>query len=380
MQVKIINNIEEFNGLEPAWNEALAKSGSDNFFLRHEWLASWWQYYGQGNELFVVLLLDEGTIIAAAPLMIKHSRFHFRSLRFIAYEVTDYNDFIAIREPEECFKLISAEILRQHQRWDMLDLYFLREDSPHFTYWTKYFKDVDGVFGKQKNVDASVVIDLNKYGSWEEYFNKLSKKTRDDIKRQLNRLNKLGRISFDRTRTKEAGIQLFREFIAKHQARWHELSQASQFSDPTLVNKYLALIDKLAGNGLLDLSCLKLDGVPIAFHFGYVYNRCFFYYTPAFDPRYAAYSPGKILLKYLMENSFRDKLMIFDLLRGTEKYKLVWGDGLVRLFRLRSYQWKAKGLILCLAYEIFDGYRKIKEYMKNGAIGRKVTKLLRLKI
>ena len=109
-----------------------------------------------------------------------------------------------------------------------------------------------------------------------------------------------------------------------HQRRQPMRHQSSTFSQEVYCKFYCALAHVFPWNWL-DCSALKLNGKAIAVHFGFRYNHKFYWCTPAFDPDYAAFSPGKVFLKALIETCFaNDEILEFDFLVGKEPYKYEW--------------------------------------------------------
>lgn len=69
------------------------------------------------------------------------------------------------------------------------------------------------------------------------------------------------------------------------------------------------------------LSVLYADGKPVAAHFGLRSERVLACWFPAYDPRYAKYSPGLVLHLRMAEAAAADGLAYLDLGRGRKEYK-----------------------------------------------------------
>jgi CelD/BcsL family acetyltransferase involved in cellulose biosynthesis len=86
----------------------------------------------------------------------------------------------------------------------------------------------------------------------------------------------------------------------------------------------------LLRQGLLRLHALRLDGAitatlhALADRPGIAGRRVYFY-LGGFDPRFAALSPGALLLAHAIEEAAREGAAGFDFLRGGETYKYRWG-------------------------------------------------------
>ncbi len=69
--VDVINDYSTFVDLEPKWNETVDRAGLTHPFLRHEWLRTWWDSFGQGRTLNIVVVRAGNRILGLAPLMLE---------------------------------------------------------------------------------------------------------------------------------------------------------------------------------------------------------------------------------------------------------------------------------------------------------------------
>ena len=58
-----------FDRLETEWNDAVERAAVPHPFLRHEWLHTWWECFGDGRALHIVIVRSNDRIIAIAPLL-----------------------------------------------------------------------------------------------------------------------------------------------------------------------------------------------------------------------------------------------------------------------------------------------------------------------
>jgi CelD/BcsL family acetyltransferase involved in cellulose biosynthesis len=108
LEISIITTPSEFASLRDGWNALLAESGSDLILLTWEWVSTWWQTFGDGHELYVMVLKDplSGEGMGIAPLMRKRMLIGalplLSRLKFIGEGepvCSDYMDFIFRRHP-----------------------------------------------------------------------------------------------------------------------------------------------------------------------------------------------------------------------------------------------------------------------------------------
>ncbi len=60
LTIKPVTTYEEFLKLEPVWNRLLAESDSDMVFMTFEWFKHWWQMFGQGSEMLILVMRAPG--------------------------------------------------------------------------------------------------------------------------------------------------------------------------------------------------------------------------------------------------------------------------------------------------------------------------------
>src|SRR5688572_10272837 len=68
-QVEVIRDLERFNAIAPEWDRLVTQWGSDGLFLSHTWFRTWWESFGEGNELHIVTVRSGSELVAAAPMM-----------------------------------------------------------------------------------------------------------------------------------------------------------------------------------------------------------------------------------------------------------------------------------------------------------------------
>lgn len=162
--------------------------------------------------------------------------------------------------------------------------------------------------------------DLSQFNTIEEFLNSLKGSLRGDLRRQARRMKEIGEINFqifDKSRKRDAHDELG-PFLQAHSKRWPLAYKAPHFHEHILNYGIEA--------GCLHFSILRISGVSIAWHLGFIYHNRFYYYLPAQNEDYANLSPGKMLLFWCVEEAIKQRIQIFDHLRGEESYKIGWAD------------------------------------------------------
>jgi len=175
----------------------------------------------------------------------------------------------------------------------------------------KYFPSDVNVTGKE----GSPYVDLRKFNSIEDIVGSLSKRTREDVRRKRQRLNKAGKISFhlySSTDIDQAMAEL-PMILAEHSKKWPGSYKAPDF------HKYL--VEYGLASNLLHMTQLSLDDHPISWHIGFFYGSRYYWYMPVYKSEFQKYSPGQVHLFMCLEDALNKGAVIFDFLRGRETYK-----------------------------------------------------------
>ena len=170
-------------------------------------------------------------------------------------------------------------------------------------------------FSNLKTFEANIYLGINLKNFSANKINQLS-----DINYQKNRLRKMGDLKFSFVKNKNEKKKVLK-FIIKNKITQYKKTNAWNVFEINAYKKFFIQCNlKLNTN----LSYLTLDKKIIAAHSGYIYDKTFYYLFPTYDFDYKKYSPGKILLHYLIENCVEKKLNYFDFTIGSEDYKRNW--------------------------------------------------------
>ncbi len=316
---RIITDIRELSALQPDWDSLVVEAGQ-SVFATTAWLLTWWQVFGRGKRLFVVLAEENGKLLGLAPLMISRlSLFDFklRKVEFIGSGNIDYGNFIVKDKPEEVICALLKCLHQQQDQWDIIELTELPESARVLRHQIAGYK----VVKKTKSVCPFMNLSEFDEASLEQSF---KKSMRTDIRRQSKRLNQLGQLRLELNIGREKLPQFLKDFFQLYDQRWHSVGLPGKFNRPNYREFFTQIASNLSANGWCRLAAMYLNDELIAAHFGFVYQLKFYYYVPTFSIKYANYSPGKVLLFNLIKDSLCQGLKFFDFLRGDESYKTSW--------------------------------------------------------
>lgn len=310
----MIESVEELRSLRPEWLALWRGSSTATPFQSPDWIIPWWKYFGAGR-LRVLVLKDDARPLAIAPLFINGNG--RSSLHFIGAGNTDYLDVIVddgVRK--ECAPAI-FNYLCKARSWDEIDLENLRCTSPLLQP-----AGCGELCESVKEQDACPVLTLPR--SADEFLDSLPRQLRHNLSYYRHKLSQSGEVTFEQA-IEDNFAELFDALINLHLARWSMNDMTGVLFADDVKRFHRDAARDLLTHGALRLYGLCLDGSIIACLYGFHHARCTYYYLSGFDPEFAQYSPGTILVAHAIQEAIREGATAFDFLRGREDYKYRWG-------------------------------------------------------
>lgn len=318
MQVDIITELQELDGLEPAWNELLERSGSRNFFLSFEWFRTCWSHLADSGRMCVAVAGRAGSILGIAPLCIK-SKEGFRRLGFMG--PADYQDFIIAPERRSHTLESILQALQHHPGWDIFELVRVPSDSPNFQQLQLAASRVKGMH-ETRPTDVAAYIRIE--SSWDAYWQSLDRKFRSDSRRCLKKLEaEMGSVSFRILDDQEEISTHLSVLMSQHIAR-RGVRDYSLFHSPAYRSFYAALTKAFSLTGALSFASMQVGNRVAALSLGFRYGGKYLDLLTSFDEALGKYSVGRLLAVYTAEQSFKANLDEYDMGSGAELYKFKW--------------------------------------------------------
>jgi CelD/BcsL family acetyltransferase involved in cellulose biosynthesis len=327
MHLNIIKTIEQFEALADEWNHLLKHSASHVPFLRHEYLRAWWSTlgggeWGQGELCLVTARGEDGNLIGVAPLFYTHNREGEAALLLMgSIEISDYLDLIY--SPEDLPAFINELLPRLAETdlpaWQVLDLFNILDHSPTLKLLPAAAERLGWKY-REERLQHCPYIPLP--GDWETYLSSIDKKQRHEIRRKIRR-------------TESAEVPV-RWYIVEDEAKLDDeieaflhlmgQDQEKQAFLTDLMRTQMREIMKAAfRESWLQLAFLEIDGVKAAGYLNFDYGNHIWVYNSGLDYDFGYYSPGWVLLGYLLEWANVNQRQAFDFMRGDEEYKYRFG-------------------------------------------------------
>jgi CelD/BcsL family acetyltransferase involved in cellulose biosynthesis len=292
---------DDLDALRPEWSELASRT--QNVFASAEWISAWWSHFGGDRPLAVTALRDSGgSLRAVLPLYLWMER-PLRIARFMGHGAGDQLGPICAPGDEQAVSRAIRDLLR-NGFWDVL----VGEQLPAADAWAKRLA------GRTLSREGYPVLRFS--GSWDDTTSTWSRRLLKELRRDDRRLREdhdvQVRLVSERSDLETGLDTLFR----LHRARWPE---GTRFERREAFHREFAR--RAFDNGWLRLRITEADGEAIAARLGFRFFGVESGYQSGWDPKYAEYSIGILLVADTIRAAHADGMQEYRFLRGGEAYK-----------------------------------------------------------
>ena len=106
--VEEINDIFQLEGYRLLWNALLPQTRNATFFQSFDWLKVYWEHFGVGQRLRVLVVCSEGRPIGILPLVVRREKSRVGPIRVLTYPLHDWGTFYGPIGPNPTATLIAV--------------------------------------------------------------------------------------------------------------------------------------------------------------------------------------------------------------------------------------------------------------------------------
>ncbi len=309
--VRVIQSQQDLVEVRADWRDLWTTHCSDNVFSSYEWIESYISAFDLEQDMFVLVWTVEGKVAALLPLYWSNEKV----LRVIGDSRSDYCDMVC--RPDDAREAWGAfmSFLQSRDDWIAVDIRQTPDFGRIITAWQE---DAAGEFDVSREPMAECPsIDLT--GDAAEYRKMLNKKS---MRRVFNKLARRGELSFE-VLTEWNEIEPFLPtFFSQHVSRWNSIGQASIYEKGAQRDFARRYTMGLSATDSIHLSILRCGDEIAATHLGFLSGGRFVWYKPTYSLEFSDLSPGKVMLRFLLDDVMARGATCFDFTRGVESYKL----------------------------------------------------------
>jgi CelD/BcsL family acetyltransferase involved in cellulose biosynthesis len=327
--LRVVTDYEECAALRVAWNEILAAQSSDisqlDVTCSFEWAMTLWRNHLEKKPQKVLVLESDGEVSAILPLHQFRKQIHGLPCRVIApfTELYSGRSGFLLREPHRAqFAALFGALNDAAKDWDAFQ-FTLVENSLQHQEFLAWQRDIGAACEEvARHTSPYIVLQEN----WQQHFASLPKKFRSTIRNGEKRMRERGRLEYREFRD-ASDLDFFSAAALEiERDSWKEAAGTSLTANRVQEAFHTDLLKSAAQNGLLSGHLLLLDGEPVAYVHGLLYNGIFSDLKESYKSRYREMSPGHVLKAFAFESLYGHRARVHDFMGACEDYKMKWTD------------------------------------------------------
>ena len=312
LHVAVLPLDRAFEILRREWSEDSVAATADPT-LSDAYLRIWWRYFGTpGSESILALLTPAERVVGLLFTRLETERYGRLPVRVIRCWVNGHAQRAGLFlrcDPDAAALAIAGYWVANRRGWDLLRLQGLPEGE---------FADALLRHARALRCRGAVVRRwahslINIEEPWDRYLRgRVSKDTRKEVERQGRRLAQVAAVDFQIRESTEAVSAAMEDIATIELGSWKKDTGEVLASQPAIAGFYQDVFKVLAASGMAAVAILRVGDAPICAVLGLRSERRLLALKTSFDERYAKFSPGSQLFKYLIEHSFCRGFTEFD--------------------------------------------------------------------
>ena len=346
--VDVVSGSDGLSALRQEWNRTWESSGTGNLFTSFDWIDAFWRVYGDDpafwgeKELFVLVVRSGGKLAGIAPLRRRRARrlgITVNVLDFITGTET-YQDFVLENRAENAIEAIAAYLASIRTMWDVLDLRNFPPWSPTPGLLSAALQR-SGIRNRTGPDSACYYLPVT--GPWSSFLQAQPGRRRKLLRRQSRQLEDAGiTIRIVEDPQNEPGVLPAILELERQKA----LRRGQEGLSEKDVGQFLrALLERFGPKRTTYVALAEQGSTPLAYQLGFKAGDAVWDFCTAFNPRFARYSPGTMLMPQVLDWAYRQGAREFDFLRGNLGYKRAWTPAFRRNTRLLAWNAGAASLL-----------------------------------
>lgn len=287
--------------------DALADRHPDPFMQR-DWLGPWSRAFGSPDDVELCLIWRKGSLVAAAPFLRSGGR-----LEVMANLHTPV--FRPMARDPAALEVMSLAIGRAGAGALTLGPLADEPATARLIAGSRRARRLVAV----ETIYVSPVAETAD-GDYERYRQSRGRGWKS-LEQKVRRAARQHEVELRVMCTADYGATFLEEGLRLEAAGWKGAAGTAMLSAPHTARFYRDMCAGFAGRGELALSGMWFDGTLVAFDLGLVFGARYWGLKAAYDQRQRKLSPGLLMARATIEESFRRRLLAVEMLGSTEPYK-----------------------------------------------------------
>ncbi len=325
---ELVDSTEQLKNLNIEWQKLFESGDKNLYFQSHEWISSWWQFYGEeaGYELSIIVVrsVGDGELLLIWPLVVKRYGLCHVGM-WPCQDIGQYGDVLISDnvEVEDCLDVVWEQLSRS--QIDLLKLSQVREDAKVYS----FLNDKGQINGES---ESTYWVDFEGLESWESYMLSRSKNFRKRQKRMLKQFSELGELSFEVVDDQNSIPKVLSDLLEIKRKWLADAGIYGRILERQEAREWLIDIGlKAHAQGKLNLTILRLDDQIVAGQVAFISDNELSAHIGAYDVQYRRFGIGRIQTEDAIRWAHENGYQLFDFMPPYAEYKTSWTNSEVKV-------------------------------------------------
>lgn len=306
MELKIIRREEEFNRIQPEWDELVATQATTPLPMTHNWLQSWWNAFSAGMQMEFRCAYYGSALVGIAPLVRSRERYRGVPVTFLKLAANGHSPYSGIIVDPSLAPEHTTEVLLAltHVASNEIGLFFKVDRESELK---RFLVDRAQSGHERVLVKPSLrtpIVDIDR--SWEEFYQSRPRSLKKSLNHKLNRFRNSGEFTIDSEKVTEVTQPIIDELVSISANSWKSSIGNDLRSNQRSRRFLLNLVETFGRSGALRAWIVRNKDTPVAFELHLTCDDVVYPIRADYDDQFKSYSPGSVLeysaLKYLFES------------------------------------------------------------------------------
>jgi len=330
--------------MEREWNTLVLATSPEPFY-RHEYIRSFVDNFLPGAPLKILTAREaNGRLAAVLPLVAERGRVCGINLRQLASPTNVHSfRFDLIAENGDAAAAALWPHLAADRSWDVVKIADVPDGGKAWQLYRCAQAAGFPVGAWEAQRSPRVVLP----SSYNKLMLGLRPKFKANLRRRRKRLEEQGMVTVERVAGASLLPRHLEECLALERSGWKGRGGSAVSQSPAVHGFHSDLLRTGTFRHQLSLFVLRLDGRPIAFHYGLVSCGVYSLVMTSYDEAFKELSPGQLLTEEVLKDSIVRGLREFDFLGCDLPWKLEWTATVRRHHWLFIFRDSLLGRALC---------------------------------
>ena len=307
-----------------AWRELCDNSSDDQPFYRPEFVRAYVRAFIPNKTIMVIAATDGERLDAVLPLVSERALLcglPVRRLRAAANVHSCRFDLVRRAGPKgEAAAAAVWRFLKELPGWDVLE--FSRVPGGGEAERMLSHARNEGFPTGQVEASCGPYLSVPRRDSSQGFLQSVHSSFRQNVRRSTQKLEGVGKVHL--RWVENADSRFLEIFYDLERAGWKGKKNTAIACSPATQQFYTEIAQAAEQFGYLSCCFLELDDRVVAGHFGFAHSGRYYLLKPAYDEDFHRYSPGQLLVHYVLQDCAKRGLSEFDFLPPWSKWKGSW--------------------------------------------------------